>query len=568
METIFLEIGIIIFIATIVSLIMKLFKQPLIVGYILTGVVVGPYILNLTEAKDAIELFSKFGIAILLFIVGLNLRPNVMREVGKISIIAGLGQIIFTSVAGFFIVKLLGFNSHAALLGAAAAAFSSTIIVLKLITDKEDLNKLYAKISIGILIVQDIVAAIILLLLSFPESASLSNVGITQSVFVFFEKGILFFGLLYLASKFVLPRLVNFLARSQELLFLFSISWGIGLAALFYYFGFSLEIGALAAGVSLASSPFSQEVGARLKPLRDFFILLFFVMLGSQLVISSISGILLWALILSAFILVGKPLLVIVIMNLLGYRSRTSFFTGLAMAQISEFSLILVAMGQTLGYLSSQFVSLITLVGIITIAGSTYLFIYSEKIYILARPLVRFLRFKKPKMFLEEEEDGKKDLIIFGYDRVGYDFVNTAKRIGMSYGVVDFNPFAIEKLKEIGIPCFFGDADDMEFLTEIGVQKAKIVVSTIPDFKTNLNLVSFYRNHNKEGIVIAISHTIKDTQELYRHGASFVVMPHYLGAKHAAKMIENFGLKVEEFEKEKQQHLEDLENRLKLGKGK
>jgi voltage-gated potassium channel Kch len=328
--------------------------------------------------------------------------------------------------------------------------------------------------------------------------------------------------------------------------------------------GFSIEIGALAAGVALSSFKFSQEIGSKMKPLRDFFILLFFVMLGSQIIFTDISGIIIPAILLSLFVLILKPLIVIFLVNLLGYKNRTSFLTGLTVAQISEFSLILVALGLSFGHLSREVVSLITLVGIITIPGSTYLILYADKLYPRIQKLLNLLEFRKQTEEEKLEEEKIYDLIIFGYDRVGYDFVNIAQKMKHNYFVVDFDPKSISKLEKNNIPYYFGDAEDMNFLEEIGFTKAKSFISTIPDFKTNLNLVSCYRDHNKNGVAIVISHNIKDTKELYRRGASFVVMPHYLGAKNASKMIENYGLKIDAFEKEKIQHLEELEKRLKL----
>lgn len=564
---VFTEIGIIIFIATIISILMKLFKQPLIVGYILSGIIIGPYFLNLVNSSDYIELFSKFGIAILLFIVGINLKPDIIREVGRVSLVVGIGQVIFTSVVGFFIIKLLGFGFNAALLGSLALTFSSTIIILKLISDKDDFNKIYAKISIGMLLVQDIIATLVLLFLSISGSSLISeNSGAILNILFLLVKGLLFFVLIYYLSRYILPKFLNFLAKSQELLFLFSMSWGIGLAALFHSIGFSLEIGALAAGVALASSPYSPEIGSRMKPLRDFFILLFFVMLGSQLILSDVAGVIMPALLLSAFVLIGNPIIVIILMNLFGYRSRTSFLTGLTVAQISEFSLILIASGYSLGYLNQEFVSMITLIGIITISGSTYFFLYGDKIYSKIKPLVHLLNFRKRGKIFENEESREIGIIVFGYDRVGYDFVQIAKKMDAKYFVVDFNPTVIKKLQKLDIPCLFGDAEDIDLLEEIGVPRAKIVVSTIPDFKTNLELVSFYRNHNRDGIIIVISHNLKDAKVLYKKGASFVVMPHYLGAKHASEMIRLCGFEKEAYNRERIKHMEDIEKRQELTK--
>ncbi|HNW71745.1 MAG TPA: cation:proton antiporter [Candidatus Paceibacterota bacterium] len=561
---IFIEIGLIIFIATIVSFIMKMFKQPLIVGYIISGIIVGPYLLNLTQSTEYVELFSKFGIAILLFIIGLNLKPDVIREVGKASFLTGIGQIVITSVLGFFLMKTLGFDSTSSLYGALALSFSSTIIALKFLYDKGDLDKLYGKISVGCLLVQDIVATIVILVISIAGSANLADGNALTTIVSLLAKGVLFFFALYFLSKYILPKVSSFLASSQELLFLFSITWGLGLAAVFYVFGFSLEIGALAAGVALSSSAFSREISSRMKPLRDFFILLFFVSLGSQLILSDIHGIIFPAILISIFVLLIKPIVVIFLMNLLGYKNRTGFSTGLVISQVSEFSLILLSLGMSLGHLSGKVVSLITLVAIFTISGSTYFILHSEKIYQYVKKLIHIFTLRKHSNYEIDKNSEDAEIVIFGYDRVGYDFVNIAQKTHSRYFVIDFDPKSINKLEKNNIPHYFGDAEDVDFLEDVKIIKAKAIISTIPDFKTNLNLVSYYRNHNKDGIVIVISHNIKDAKELYRHGASFVVMPHYLGAKHAAKMIENYGLKAEEFEKEKKQHLEDLENRLRI----
>lgn len=561
---IFIELGLIVIIATVVSSIARIFKQPLIVGYILTGIIVGPYFLNILESKDYIDVFSKLGIAMLLFIVGLGLKPMIIREVGKVSVITGLSQVVVTWTVGFFLMRWMGFEVLTSLYGSLALTFSSTIIIFKLLSDKKDLDKLYGKISIGFLLVQDIFAAVVLLVISVIGSATV-NEGSTLLFSLFlFIKGISFFLLLYLAHKYFLPKISSYFAGSQELLFMFSIAWGLGLSALFYIFGFSLEIGALAAGVALASSSFAEEIGSRMKPLRDFFILLFFVLLGSEMVLPDLGNVILPAILLSLFVLIGNPIIVIVVMNLLGYKTRTGFLAGLTVAQISEFSLILMALGLSFGHLDGEAMSLITLVGIVTIISSTYLISNSDKIYPRVKNILKYLEFRKHFNKDKEEEAKERDMIIFGYDRVGYDFVSIAEKTGKKYSVVDFNPASIKKLEKSNIPNHFGDAEDVNFLDEIGFTNAKIIISTIPDFKTNLKLVSYYRLHNKNGIIIVISSSIKDAKELYKHGASFVVMPHYLGASLASKMIEDYGIEPGAFEKEKRHHIDYLEKRQKL----
>ncbi len=556
---IFIELSVIVLITTLVAALMRLLKQPLSVGYIVSGVIVGPYFLDILHSTESIELFSKIGISILLFVVGLHLNPESLKETGKVSVVGGLAQVVFTAVAGFFIMQSLGYDRTSALYGALALTFSSTIIILKLLSDKGDLQKLYGKISIGFLLIQDIVATLAMLFIA----AGGAN-GLNSSLLLVLAKGIAVIAGLYLFSKYILPKLSTYFAGSQELLFLFSIAWGLGLSSLFAYIGFSIEIGALIAGVTLSVSSYAPEIGSRMKPLRDFFVVLFFVLLGSQIVLANIGALVVPALILSAFVLIGNPLIVFIILNLMGYRSRTAFMTGLAIAQISEFSLILMALGLSLGHVSQETVSLITLVGIVTIAGSTYLILYSEKLYSRTKKYLKIITFRKVSTHDDtSNEDHAPEMIIFGYDRVGFDFVKAAKTITEKYLVVDINPKSIASLKKNGVPCKYGDAGDVEFLSELGLPFAKIVISTIPDTETKLLLLREYRKASPHGIMILTAHTAEEARLLYAEGASYVVMPHHLGAHHAASMITLHGFDSKKFAVSKDDHLSTILEREK-----
>lgn len=559
---IFIELTFIIAVATLFSILSRILKQPLIVGYILAGIFSGPYFLNILQSSEYIELFSKIGITALLFIVGLHLNPRVIREVGKVSLITGIGQVIFTSVIGFLIAVSLGIERIAAFYVAIALTFSSTIIILKLLSDRGDLNKLYGKIAIGFLLIQDIIAIIILLLI--PSFTKVSEQSPIYEIGLLVLKGAAVLFVLYFVSGHVMPRVSRFVASSQELLFLFSIAWGFGLASLFYTFGFSVEIGALIAGVTLSLTPFAYEIGARLKPLRDFFIVLFFVLLGSQMAFDNIGIFVLPAIILSLFVLIGNPVVVIVLMNLLGFKRRTGFMAGLTVAQISEFSLILAALGFSVGHLSREVLSLVTLVGLVTIVGSTYFILYAEKIYPYVENILKLLELKRAKKRETGVDIEKYDIILFGYDRVGQDFVNAFHKLERPFVVVDFNPLSIKRLQDAGIPNRFGDAEDLEFLGELTLEQVKLAVSTIPDPKTNILLTRKIKSESREAIVIVISHNVDQAEELYKEGATYVIMPHYLGARYASHMITRLGLDINAFKEEREKHLEYLEKRKRV----
>jgi Trk K+ transport system NAD-binding subunit len=366
-------------------------------------------------------------------------------------------------------------------------------------------------------------------------------------------------------SIYVLPALSKFFAKSQEFLFLFSIGWGLCLAALFYYIGFSMEIGALIAGITLSMSPYHYEISSKMRPLRDFFIIIFFILLGSQMVFGNITSLIIPAIIFSLFILIGNPLIVMLLMGLLGYRKKTSFQAGLTVAQISEFSLILIALGVRVGHLTNEILSFVTIVGLITIAGSTYLIIYSNKIYPF---LSKYLSiFEKEKIRKDEKSNKLKnyDIILFGCKRVGFDILEALKKLKKKCLVVDYNPKTILQLSKEKIDCKYGDADDDEFLKELNLSKAKMVISTIPEFETNLLLINKVRWNNKKAIVIVVSHNIEKTHLLYECGATYVIMPHFLGGWRASTMVRKHGLRIKEFLKEKEKHLKQIKAKKALG---
>ncbi|MBD3252558.1 sodium:proton exchanger [Candidatus Pacearchaeota archaeon] len=556
---IFIELSIILAITVLISGIMRLLKQPLIIGYILSGIIVSPYLLDLVQSTETIKVFSQIGVALLLFIVGLSLSPKVIKEVGKVSLITGIGQIVFTSIFGYLIARLLGFSNIVSIYIAIALTFSSTIIIMKLLSDKKDLEKLYGKISIGFLLVQDIFVIILLMVISsFSGNIGFESLSLRSILF-----GLILIIGFVLISIYILPKLSKFFAKSQEFLFLFSVGWGLGLAALFHYLGFSMEIGALAAGIALSMSPFHYEISSKMRPLRDFFIILFFILLGSQMVFGNIKDLILPAVIFSLFILIGNPLIVIILMGILGYKKRTGFQAGFTVAQISEFSLILISLGVSVGHLANEILSLVTIVGMITISCSTYLILYSNKLYpYFSKMLTIFER----KIVKEKEQKFRDyELILFGYNRIGHDILKAFKKLKKKFLVVDYNPETILELSKKNINCRYGDVDEDEFLNELDFSKTKMVISTIPEFETNSLLINKAREINKDAIIIVMSHDIEEANQLYKSGATYVIMPHFLGGSHASKMIHEYELDLKKFLKEKENHMKYLRNKKRLG---
>lgn len=560
MEQIFIQLAVILFTAFIVSYIIRALKQPIIIGYIIAGMIISPFIIYFGASIEITSVFSKLGIAFLLFIVGLHLNPRVIKEIGTSSLLIGLGQMALTFALGFLIsFKFLGFNTVTSIYVGIALAFSSTIIIMKLLSDRKQLDSFFGKISIGVLIIQDLVAvAVLMFISSVSGDTSFSSVAFRS----FLGGGVLIV-VLFLLGFFALPKFTRNIAKSQELLFLFSICWCFVIAALFAFFGFSIEIGALIAGVVLSISPYGPEISSKIRPLRDFFLIIFFIILGFNIQISNIGSIIVNAVILSMFVLIFKPLILMTIMRFLGYVKRTNFLVGTTLAQISEFSLIILALGVSVGHISGNVLSTLVLTGIITITLSTYLIMYSDKLYEKMSGALSI--FEKKKIKKERKIKKQYDAILFGYNRIGFSILRALKKLKQDYLIVDFNPDIISDLGKLGIPSLYGDMQDPDLLQDLPLEKIKLAISTIPDFETNAILIENIRMVNSNAIIIVRAHQINEALDLYKEGANYVLTPHFLGGEYVAKMIDNLKVKGKGYEEEKEKHINMLKEMLKKG---
>jgi len=332
-----------------------------------------------------------------------------------------------------------------------------------------------------------------------------------------------------------------------------------------FWFLNSVEIGALLAGITLSVSPYHHEIRMRMNVLRDFFIMFFFVLLGSQMVFMNTAEFLLPIAAFSAFILVGNPLIVMVLMGGLNYTKRNSFLAGLTVAQISEFSLILIALGVRLGQLSTEILSMVTAIGLVTIFGSTYMIMYANRLYARISDYLGVFERKGKK--IDEHiyhRRTKYDVILFGYNRLGYSLLEQVKKMKRRFLVIDFDPEIIIKLAREGHDCRYGDANDAELLNDLDFRHAKMVMSTIPDVDTNMLIMDKVKRKNKKAIIIVVAHQIEDALKLYRNGAAYVVMPYFLGGQFASNLIHRNGMNLNRFLKERTHHMKHLKTRAKL----
>ncbi|HLC74642.1 MAG TPA: cation:proton antiporter [Candidatus Nanoarchaeia archaeon] len=550
MIDVFVEIGLIIIVATLLAYIGRCLKQPSIIAYILAGIIIGPLGFGLIKNMSVIQLFSELGIIFLLFIVGIQLDIKKLKTVGIPAIVIGLGQIAFTSSIGFFIARIW-FEYLPSLYIAIALSLSSTVVVVKLLMDKKEIETLHARIALGVLLVQDIVAIFALIFFSSIGNFSLG------SFLAGSGKMVAFFVLAVAASVFVIPRVLEKVSKSVELLFLTGLSWAFGLALIAKALDFSAVIGAFVAGVTLASTPYSLELSSRLKPLRDFFVTIFFVALGMQIVAGPVSTFIVPIIVLSLVVIIGNPFIMLVITALYGYHRRTAFLTSTALAQVSEFSLVIVALGASLGHIPAQVVSIIAAVATITLGISTYFIMYSKSLYQIAQPFLRWHARRQED--LEYNAEKKADVVLCGYSRMGYSILKKVHAMKKNVLVVDYNPDVIRHLITMKVPCIYGDVSDHDVIERMQLKHAQLCVSTIATLDDNLYLLRRLQSINKKITAVFTAQDIDDANELYKKGAHYVIVPHHVSGEHFAFLLEDFNLKS--FDKHRRKHLMELEKR-------
>ncbi|MEK7568455.1 MAG: cation:proton antiporter, partial [Patescibacteria group bacterium] len=528
------ELAIVILIAAGLGIIARFFKQPAILAYIAAGIIIGYFGFFHLNDKETFRIFSDLGIMFLLFLVGMEINYTSLRLVGKASLLVGLGQIIFTFAIGFAIALFFGFSQLASAYIAIALTFSSTIIIVKFLSEKKDLNSLYGKISMGMLLTQDFVAILILVLLAGIGAGK----GFEFSgVFLTMIEGIGLFVLMLVLGRKFLPLIFDKISRSQELLFLTSLAWLFIVSAAVNKIGFSIEIGGFLAGLALANSAEHFEISSRVKPLRDFFILIFFVILGSSVVFSNFSGLTLYIIAFSFFVLIGNPIIVLIIMGLMGYRKRTSFLTGLTVAQISEFSLVLAALGLKVGHIDENVAALITAVGAVTITLSTYLIIYGDKIFTYLSPYLKIFERRKTTENGDFGKEFEKPIILIGSHRTGQSIAFNLPKKDLL--IIDFDPDIIGQLRKHDFSYLFGDINDGDIFERANFESARLVISTSPDLEDNLLLLSRLKILKNRGRMKAVlrARTEKEAEILYANGADYVLLPHFTAGQYLGKTV-------------------------------
>ena len=543
----FAEVALLLVMAAAIGLVGTLARQPLIVSFIAVGLIAGPSALDVVRSDAQIDLLSELGIAVLLFLVGIKLDVKLIRSLGGVAVMTGLGQVIFTAFFGYLIGLALGLGAITSLYVAVALTFSSTIIIVKLLSDKREIDALHGQIALGFLIVQDLVVVLAMIVLSAIGIGASEDGHGGGSVVLVLASGLALVAAVVVFVRYAANPLTERLARAPELLVIFAIALAAMFAAVGDFVGLGKEVGGLMAGVALASTPYRETIAARLAPLRDFLLLFFFIALGATLDLSLLGTHVTGAILFSLFVLIGNPLIVLAIMGGMGYRKRTGFLAGLTVAQISEFSLIFVAMGVSLGHVTEDALGLVTMVGLVTIAVSTYMITYSHQLYALFEPLLGVFERKntprEPSEAGAHAASGHK-VIVFGLGRFGTAIGLRLHKRGIRVLGVDFNPQAVRRWRDLGLEADFGDAGDAEFVAELPFRGAEWMVSTVPIHPTGLShedtrrtLIQLARGVGFSGRIAAASHSSADSAALVAAGVDLVLEPFQDAADRAADLL-------------------------------
>lgn len=551
------EIAIIFIAAGVLAYLAKLLKQPILAAYIGAGLIVAG--IRFTN-NGLIEQISTLGIAFLLFIVGLEIDIKKLRDVGLVSTIGGFILTTFLFAVGSLIAIWMGLATLEAVYVGLFLAFSSTMVVIKILSDRGELDTLHGRIVLGILLMQDFIAIIALFVLTTVGGFAWISLVRTLAVFL------AIIALTYIASIYIYPEIFKYAAKSEELLFVTSTALCLMYIGIFEYLNLSVAIGAFIAGVTLANLPYNLEIIAEIKPLRDFFAVIFFVSLGMQLKIAQLNNYIWLMIILLALTILLKPLFVMIITSYFGYKKKPAFMSALSLAQASEFGLIVFTLGLSLGHIQQDLFSSVVLVTLISMAITSYVFEYEQKIYRwLSKYLNIFEKFSDTGQLEYLPEKIKKDVILCGYNRLGYDIFRTLQRQKKNFIVVDYNPEVIRELVSKKIPCLYGDIGDTEILNRLDLKDANMIISTVPEKEDSAMVIRKTKSVNKKAVIMVTALHVKDALELYKMGADYVIMPHFLGGERMSLFLEEMKGDFKKILNYKVKHVKELKHRHSLG---
>lgn len=535
MDLFIVELVAVFVIAVLVGIVFRYFGLPSIIGHVLAGFILGASCLISSPSIEVLRLLATLGVTLLLFLVGLEMNWSEVRRVGKEAVWLFFGQtVLLVAVYTVFGLFAVGFTPLAAVLFSLAMAFSSTIVVVKVLSEKKDLESYSGRLSIGVLLLQDILAIGLLIFLP--------SVGEGISVFGFsllLAKLLVLIVVVNIVGHYMVSVLMKQVIRTAEDLVLFSLAW----FALVVYgsvalLGVSAEVGGLLAGLSLSTSWGHFQIVSKIRVIRDVFLTLFFVLLGFQVGIGGVD----WKLVivLVPMIVVVKFLVTHMMSRMVGLSGRNAILMGLNMTQVSEFSLVVMSVGLSAGLWNEPMVKAVTVAGLFSMALSTILITRSEKLSISIGKLSKML-FKFGGKNIQIRVEHRNHIVLFGGDRTGKSILSFLKKIGEKVVVVDFNPQVVAFMKRKGETVIFADATDPDVLELTNIAEAKLIISTIKNINDSLSLLSELKNKKIGVPVIADAESLSQAKELYAAGVAYVIFPHFVSGWHMGQMVKRYG---------------------------
>jgi Kef-type K+ transport system membrane component KefB len=536
------DIGLAIVAATVLAYVARFARQPLLLAYIGAGLLIGPVGLGYVSDPASIQSLAELGLAFLLFIVGLEIDVRKLLASGRVATIATAVQTAGSALLGWGTARLLGYEGLSALYLGIAVAFSSTMIVVKLLSDRSELDTLAGRLTLAILLVQDVLAVVVLAIQ--PSLGGGAEGGPVLQASLSVAKGVALVGGALLAGRFVLPVVLRSVAKSPEILLVSAVSWCFLVCWAAMETGFSSAMGALVAGVSLSTLPYSIDVVAKIRSLRDFFVTLFFVSLGMLLPVPT-PGLVFSALALSAVVIASRFLTIPPVMRLLGHDNRSGLLSAIHLSQISEFALVILLIGVSdrFRHIPSEIVSLGVMILVLTATGSTYLV---QGSHTLVRRFVRLAGatpFEDPMSgTARREEHAEVPIVLVGCFRVASSLVHGLLDAGRTFRVIDFNPRTHRELLDLGVPCVYGDISHLDTLEHAGVARASILISSVPDDflrgTSNRKLLDSLRGLNPSATIVVTAESAAQALELYAAGADYVLVPRLLAARRLLEVLD------------------------------
>lgn len=535
------DIALCIITAWVVAVISQVARQPLLLAYLVAGFAIGPHGFNWVR-EDSIGTIASIGLTLLLFMIGLEIDLKKMLTAGKVITLTALCQIFGGILLGWGFFRLIGLGDtwlEALYLGV-AAAMSSTVIIVKLLYDKRELETLAGRITLGVMVLQDIATILFLALQPNLKHPTVSALAMA------FGNVLLLVGVAFVVSRFLLPPVFKYVARLPELVLVGALAWCFALAGFAGQLGLSREMGALVAGVMISTFPYTLDVVAKVTSLRDFFVTLFFVGLGMQIPIPTWS-LLVWMAVFSLFLVGSRILTVFAPLYLMRQGYRVSLLPAINLAQLSELSLVLLALGKVSGDVSAMSLSVAALAFALLAVDSTYAIIYSETILRKTTPWLNRLGFHdlaKTKPEAVTQENAKR-ICLLGFSWTASSLLEEVIReqpaLLNDILVVDFNPQVYERLRRRSVHVVYGDIAQRDVLLHAGVGHAAIIICSLPNTvlkgANNLKLLRQLREMNPTAQIVVHAERLTDIPTLYRAGANYVSVPRLLEATDLLKAL-------------------------------